>query len=62
MDGWMGGWVDGARWCVTELISLTLKMEAICSSETLVDTQPTTLVYIPEDGTLQVKEGLACIN
>jgi hypothetical protein len=31
----------------------TLKMEAICSSETLVDPQWTTRRYIPEDGTLQ---------
>jgi hypothetical protein len=31
----------------------TLKMEAICSSETSVDTQRTTQRYIPEDGTLQ---------
>jgi hypothetical protein len=30
----------------------TLKMEAICSSETSVDTQLTTRRYIPEDGTL----------
>jgi hypothetical protein len=29
-----------------------LKMEAICSSETLVDTQRTTRRYIPEDGSL----------
>jgi hypothetical protein len=29
----------------------TLKMEAICSSETSVDTQRTTRRYIPEDGT-----------
>jgi hypothetical protein len=28
-------------------------MEAICSSETSVDTQWTTWRYIPEDGTLQ---------
>jgi hypothetical protein len=28
-------------------------MEAICSSETSVDTQRTTGRYIPEDGTLQ---------
>jgi hypothetical protein len=33
-----------------QLIFLTLKMEAICSSETSVDTQRTTLRYIPEDG------------
>jgi hypothetical protein len=31
---------------------LTLKMEAICSSETSVDSQRTTWHYIPEDGTL----------
>jgi hypothetical protein len=31
-----------------ELISSTLKMEAICSSETPVDTQRTTRRYIPE--------------
>jgi hypothetical protein len=32
----------------------TLKMEAICSSETSVDTRRTTRHYIPEDCTLQV--------
>jgi hypothetical protein len=32
--------------------SSTLKMEAICSSETSLDTQRTTRRYIPEDGTL----------
>jgi hypothetical protein len=32
----------------------TMKMEAICSSKTLVDIQRTTLHYIPEDSTLQV--------
>jgi hypothetical protein len=31
---------------------LTLKMEAICSSEMSDDTQRTTRRYIPEDGTL----------
>jgi hypothetical protein len=36
-----------------ELISLTLKMEAICSSETSVVTQRTTRRHIPEDDTLQ---------
>jgi hypothetical protein len=41
-----------ARWILTELISSTLKMETICSSETSVDTQRTTWRYIPEDGTL----------
>jgi hypothetical protein len=35
-----------------ELISSTLKMEAICSSETSVDTQRITRRYIPEDDTL----------
>jgi hypothetical protein len=29
-----------------------LKMEAICSSETSVDTQRATRLYIPEDGTV----------
>jgi hypothetical protein len=43
-----------ARWFPAELIYSTLKMEAICSSETSVDTQRTTRSYIPEDGTLQV--------
>jgi hypothetical protein len=32
--------------------SSTLKMEMICSSEISVDTQRTTLRYIPEDNTL----------
>jgi hypothetical protein len=36
-----------------QLIFSTLKMEAICSSETSVDTR-TTRRYIPEDGTLQI--------
>jgi hypothetical protein len=37
-------------------------MEAICSSETSVDTQRTTLRYIPEDGTLQAATGfLLCL-
>jgi hypothetical protein len=35
--------------------SSTLKMEAICSSETLVDFQRTTWRYIPEDSTLQLE-------
>jgi hypothetical protein len=33
--------------------STTLKMDAICSSETSVDFQRTTRCYIPEDSTLQ---------
>jgi hypothetical protein len=39
-------------WFLDELISSTLKMEAICSSETLVDAQRTTWRYIPEVDTL----------
>jgi hypothetical protein len=35
-----------------EIISSTLKMEAICSSETSVATQQTTRRHIPEDDTL----------
>jgi hypothetical protein len=35
-----------------EPISLTLKMEAICSSETSVETQLTTRHHITEDDTL----------
>jgi hypothetical protein len=34
------------------LLSSTLKMEAICSSETSVETQRTTLRHIPVDDTL----------
>jgi hypothetical protein len=41
-----------ARWFHAELIFSTLKMEAICFSETSVDTQRTTRHYIPEDGSL----------
>jgi hypothetical protein len=36
-----------------ELISSTLKMEAICSSETSVETRRTTRRHIPEDDTLR---------
>jgi hypothetical protein len=35
-----------------EFISPTLKMEAICSAETSVETQRTTRRHIPEDDTL----------
>jgi hypothetical protein len=37
---------------LAEIISSTLKMEAICSSETSVATQQTTRPHIPEDDTL----------
>jgi hypothetical protein len=39
-----------ACWFLAELISSPLKMEAICLSETSVETQRTTRRYIPEDG------------
>jgi hypothetical protein len=41
-----------ACWFLAKLIYSTLKMEAICSSETSVDTQRTTRRHIPEDDTL----------
>jgi hypothetical protein len=41
-----------ARWLLAELILSTSRMEAICSSETLVDTQRTTRRYILEVDTL----------
>jgi hypothetical protein len=41
-----------SRWFLAQLIFSTLKMEAICSSETSVNTQQTTRHYIPEDATL----------
>jgi hypothetical protein len=52
-----------SRW-QAELVSCsahcsTLKMEAICSSETPVDFQRTTQHYIPEDSTLQDIESSA---
>jgi hypothetical protein len=37
---------------LAEIISSTLKMEAICPSETSVATQQTTERHIPEDDTL----------
>jgi hypothetical protein len=43
-----------ARWFLAEIISLTLEMEAISSSETSVGTQRTTRHYIVEDGTLHI--------
>jgi hypothetical protein len=42
-----------SRWYLSQLIFSTLKMTAICSSETSVDTERTTRGYTPEDGTLQ---------
>jgi hypothetical protein len=43
-----------ACWFLVELtrVSLTLKIEAICSSEKSADTQRTTWGHIPEDDTL----------
>jgi hypothetical protein len=41
-----------------ELISSTLKMEAIYSSEMSVETQPTTLRHIAEDDTLHLSSRL----
>jgi hypothetical protein len=41
-------------WFHAEFISLSLKMKAICSSETSGDTQWTTRRHIPEDDTLRV--------
>jgi hypothetical protein len=49
---------SGAPACLlvfAELISSTLKMEAICSSETSVETRRTTLRHIPEDDTLLLR-------
>jgi hypothetical protein len=43
---------------LAEIISSTLKMEAICSSESSVDTQQTTWRHIPEDDTLQMPYSL----
>jgi hypothetical protein len=41
---------------LAEIISSTLKMEAICSSETSVATQQITQRHIPEDDTLQMND------
>jgi hypothetical protein len=43
-----------ACWLLAELISSTLKMEGICSSETSVETQRNTQRHIPEYDTLQM--------
>jgi hypothetical protein len=45
-----------ACWSLAELISSTLEIEAICSSETSVDTKRTTRRHIPEDDILHYKE------
>jgi hypothetical protein len=47
--------------CGNHLATLTLKMEAMFSSETSVDTQRTTRRYIPEDGTLQIRNILKIV-
>jgi hypothetical protein len=39
----------------TAVCALTLKMEAVCSSEILAGFYQTTQQHIPEDGTLDVK-------
>jgi hypothetical protein len=44
---------------LAEIISSTLKMEAICSSKTRVATQQTTWRHIPEDDTLQILKFLS---
>jgi hypothetical protein len=46
---WSGGELIGDTDRSAEPISSTLKMEAICSSETLVETQQTTQHHIPDD-------------
>jgi hypothetical protein len=43
-------------WFLLKLFSSTLKMEAVCSSETSVSTQHTTRRHIPENDTLQLFE------
>jgi hypothetical protein len=44
-------------WGITSCSSSTLKMEAICSSETLVDFQRTTRRYILEESNIQILKG-----
>jgi hypothetical protein len=56
------GFPAGSLFCLSpayllvlpEIISSTLKMEAICSSERSVETQRTTRRHIPEDDTLHI--------
>jgi hypothetical protein len=45
----------GKQNILAELISSTPKMEAICSSETSVETQRTARRHIPEDDTLELR-------
>jgi hypothetical protein len=45
-------WVASATCLLAEIVSSTLKLEAICSSETSVATQQTTRRHIPEEDTL----------
>jgi hypothetical protein len=47
---------------VAEPISSTLKMEAICSSETSVETQRNTRRHIPEDDALQLLCYSVCLR
>jgi hypothetical protein len=46
---------------LSEIISSTLKMEGICSSETSVATQQTARRHIPEDDTLLNSYIVACV-
>jgi hypothetical protein len=48
-----GGYEEQASWLLLKFSS-TLKMEAICSSETSVASQQTTWRHIPEDDTLHI--------
>jgi hypothetical protein len=50
-------WPPAYLLVLTEIISSTLKMEAICSSETSVATQQTRRRHIPEDDTFQYYNG-----
>jgi hypothetical protein len=60
---WFSGWqfilLSTCLLVLAEIISSTLKMEAICSSETSVATQQTTLRHILEDDTLHKLEILS---
>jgi succinate dehydrogenase/fumarate reductase cytochrome b subunit len=58
-SGWQFIMLSTYLLVLAEIISSTLKMEAICSSETSVVTQQTTRRHIPEDDTLQCLKKLA---